>query len=245
MRGLFLRHTQHNAHTMQRENKRHRSHISDGWWTKFSQCQCRKLVRSLRYAWENEYLFILLTRHFPITIFQQINKYIHTRNLTTSWPWSMVGNVAQGDGHSSVGRWSEGRIRVYKRGSYGSGDLSIQGGGKDLQRRIWCSSCGQSSWWGLRGLVHWCQWMRTWHSKQHENHDGSSWFGLKLKIKLPRAIDSYYRSYLKMICNLPTRPLHSSTIELFHGSFSFMATTVQLGSEFGIPLSGDANLVFQ
>lgn len=39
MRGLFLRHTQHNAHTMQRENKRHRSHISDGWWTKFSTCQ--------------------------------------------------------------------------------------------------------------------------------------------------------------------------------------------------------------
>lgn len=145
MRGLFLRHTQHNAHTMQRENKRHRSHISDGWWTKFSYCQCWKLVQGLRCTWTNEYLFILLTRCFPLTKSQQINKYIHTRKITTSWPWPMVWNVAEGDGHSSVGKLSEEEIRASKGTSHGSGDLSIHMGGKDLQRRVWYSNCGQSS----------------------------------------------------------------------------------------------------
>lgn len=78
MRGLFLRHTQHNAHTMQRGNKRHKSHISGEWGTKFSQCQCWKLVQRPRYPWKNAYLFILLIWCFPLTKPQQIYAHIHT-----------------------------------------------------------------------------------------------------------------------------------------------------------------------
>lgn len=90
--------------TMQRENKRHRSHISDGWWTKFRSCQCWKLGQGLRYTWENEYLSIPLTFH-QISASKQT--HTHTWNITTSWPWPMMWNVAQGDGHSNVGRLSE------------------------------------------------------------------------------------------------------------------------------------------
>lgn len=83
--------------------------------------------------------------HSPLTKFQQINKYIHTRNITTSWLWPMMWNVVQGDGHINVGRLSEGKIRASKGASQGYGDLSIHTGGKDLQRRVWFSSCGQNS----------------------------------------------------------------------------------------------------
>lgn len=144
MRGLFLRHTQHNAHTMQRENKRHRSHISDGWWTPFSPCQCRKLLQCLMCTWENEYLFVLLTRCFPPTTSQQINKYIHTRSHNKL---ALISGVKRGtkemdtavwedlvrEGQGFLGRppWLWRALYVWER--------------KASRERLWCSRFGQNS----------------------------------------------------------------------------------------------------
>lgn len=112
------------------------------------------------------------------------NKQIHTHKkyqnklalvhgvkcCTGRWTWQ-------------CGKMDQGRIRASKGSSHGSGDLSIHMGGKDLQRRIWCSSCGQKSHLDEDSeecSIH-AKGMRTWHGNQHENHDGSSWWlGSKL-----------------------------------------------------------------
>ena len=174
MRGLFLRHTQHNAHTMQRENKRHRSHISDGWWTQFSSCRCRKLVQGLMCTWENEYLCILLTRCVPLTESQRINKYIHTRNLTTSWPRPMVYNVAQEDGHSRVGSFSERRIGLPREAAMAllsppAWERKTSRGSSDApagDRTVLLTGSQRTA------PVIPMNGSMTWHP--HENHDGSS-----------------------------------------------------------------------
>lgn len=102
-------------------------------------------AESLFRDWDTHGKMNTFPSHSPLTKSQQINKYIHTQNITTSWPWPMMWNVAQGDGHSNVGRLSEGKIRASSGASQASGDLSIHMGGKGLQRRVWCSSCGQNS----------------------------------------------------------------------------------------------------
>lgn len=99
MRGLFLRHTQHNAHTMQRENKRHRSHISDGWWTKFSTCQTC-------YIWSAHGkmgLSPLCSSDAPLSPNKHIYTHIYHYKLTLVYGT----NVAWEYEHSSMVRWSE------------------------------------------------------------------------------------------------------------------------------------------
>lgn len=91
-------------------------------------------------VWDTHGKMNTFSSRSPLTKPQQIDKYIYTQNITTSWPWHMVWSVAQGHGRSNGGWLREGEIRSSKGASQGSGDLSIHMGGKDLQRRVWCSA---------------------------------------------------------------------------------------------------------
>lgn len=110
-------------------------------------------AESLFRVWGTHGKMNTFSSHSPLTKSQWINKYIHTRNITTTWPWPMVWNATHRDGHNNVGRLDEREMRASKGASQESGDLSIYMGGpsgKVLMLQLWTE---QPSWWRHRLLL--------------------------------------------------------------------------------------------
>lgn len=86
MRGLFLRHTQHKAHTTQREN-RDTDHTFQMVGGPSSLHVSADSCSGAEVHVNKEHLSFLFTRQFPLAKSQQIHTHINTRTITTSWAW--------------------------------------------------------------------------------------------------------------------------------------------------------------